>query len=360
MKAVKPINLVTALLFAMVLSAIIACLFQLNPYAIAIILFLVALFVPTPKGVALMAITKEIWTQDIIDNLFKNNDWAVRAFNADMYVLLGKVVHIPVAGAPSAIKKNVTVFPVNAIKRTDTDITYAIDTFYSTPRHIENIEKYELSYDKRQSALGEDQAALIQSALDSLLYRWAVALPQANVVYTDGPDTLATASGAAGNRQKFTKTAFSTIKKKMDKANILDTGRVALLTADHYNDFFESLSDPEKVDVGRVADLATGKVGRYLNFDIYMRSEVLRFRGADGAVAVVDEQDAAYVADADDRSASLFYQDKCVERAKGSVEIFDNPSRAEYYGDIYSMEVRLGGRRRRDEGVFAVVESLAA
>jgi hypothetical protein len=358
MKAVKPINLVTALLFAMVLSAIIACLFQLNPYAVAIILFLVALFVPTPKGVALMAITREIWTQDIIDNLFKNNDWAARAFNADMYVLLGKVVHIPVAGAPSAIKKNVTVFPVNAVKRTDTDITYAIDTFYSTPRHIENIEKYELSYDKRQSALGEDQSALIQAAMDSLLYRWAPLV--ANTVLTDGADTAATLSGAAGNRKSFTKTAFAAIKLKMDAANIDSNGRLCILTAHHYNQFLASLSDPERVDVGRVADLKTGIVGQYLGFQIYMRSEVLRYRGADNVIAVVDEQDDAYVADVDDRAASLFYQEKCVERAKGSVEIFDNPSRAEYYGDIYSMEVRLGGRQRRTAGVYAVVEALAA
>jgi hypothetical protein len=360
MKAVSPITKFSNILYVALFAILISALFQFNAYVFFGALCFASAFVSKETGVALMAITREIWTADIIDNLFKNNDWAARAFNADMYVLLGKVVHIPVAGAPSAIKKNVTVFPVNAVKRTDTDITYAIDTFYSTPRHIENIEKYELSYDKRQSALGEDQSALIESAMDSLLYRWAKDLSNANIILTDGADRAATASGAAGNRKAISKAAFSTVKKKMDKAKISGQGRIALLTAEDYNDFLASLSDPEKVDVGRVADMKTGVVGQYLGFTIYMRSEVLRLRGADGALAVVDEQDDAYAADADDRSGSIFYQENCVERAKGAVEIFENPRQAEYYGDIYSMELRLGGRRRRDAGVYIVAEALAA
>jgi hypothetical protein len=360
MKAVKAI---TSILFIALISVLLSSLCSEPGYAAptALVLFvvigLVTLQVKMPVG-AFMAITREIWTKDIVDNLWKNNDWAARAFNADMYVLLGKVVHIPVAGAASSIKKNVTVFPVNAVKRTDTDITYSIDTFYSTPRHIEQIEKYELEYDKRQSALGEDQSALIEAAMDSLLYRWAPLV--ANCVLTAGDDAAATASGATGQRKKFTKAAFADVKRKMDKAKISGEGRIAVLTAEHYNDFLASLSDAEKVDVGRVADLATGKVGKYLNFEIYMRSTVLRYRGADGVMVVVDEQADDYAATDDDRSASLIYQVSCVERAKGSVEIFENPRQAEYYGDIYSMELRLGGRQRRAAGVYAIVEALAA
>lgn len=356
MKAVK---FSTSFLLLLVMAMSITVLFALPLFIPFAALLFGSLVLPNQEGVLLMAITREIWTKDIIDNLFKDNEWAKRAFNADMYVLLGKVVHIPVAGSPSSVKKNVTVFPVTAVKRTDTDITYAIDTFYSTPRHIENIEKYELEYDKRQSCLGEDQSALIQSAMDSLLYRWAPAV--ANCILTDGADQAPTIDAVAtGTRKKFTKTAFATVKKKFDKDNILNSGRVALLTADHYNDFFASLSDPEKTDVGRVADLATGKVGRYMGFDIYMRSSVLRYRGADNALAAVDEQDDAFAANIADRAASLFYQESCVERARGAVEIFENPRQAEYYGDIYSMEVRLGGRQRRAKGVYAVVEAYTA
>lgn len=357
--ASKASQAITAILFMILMAATIATCFNL-PFAPTLIVLIALSFVAKKGGMdasVFMAITKEIWTKDIVDNLYKNNEFAKRAFDADMYVLLGKVVHIPVAGAAAQVKKNLTVFPQTAVKRTDTDITYAIDTFYSVPRHIEQIEKYELSYDKRQSALGEDQSALIQTAMDSLLYRWAPLV--ANTVLTDGNDIGYTATGAAGNRKAFTKAAFAAIKLKMDRSNILNTGRIALLTADHYNQFLESLSDAERTDVGRVTDMSTGIVGKYLGFDIIMRSSVLRYRGADGAYVVVDEQADDYAATDDDRSASLFYQEKCVERAKGSVDIFDNPNRAEYYGDIYSMELRLGGRIRRAAGVYAVVEALA-
>ncbi len=355
----KTAKITIGFLFIIAMSMFLATLFQVNVLVPFIPLLAASFFMPQ-GDVAFMALQKEIWQKDIVDNLFKNNEFALRAFNADMYVLLGKVVHIPVAGAAATVKKNLTEFPQTAVKRTDSEITYAIDTFYSMPRQIEQIEKYELSYDKRQSVLGEDQQGLIETAMENLLYRWAPLV--ANTVLTDGAATLATVDGGTGNRKKFTKAALATIKLKMDKAKIPVSGRVALLTADHYNQFLDSLSEAERTDVGRVADLANGVVGKFLGFDIMMRSSVLRYRGADGAYVVVDELDAAYAASdkTADRGASLVYHDKSVERAKGSVEIFENGGQAEYYGDVFSMLLRLGGRIRRTAGVYAVVEAAAA
>jgi hypothetical protein len=355
MKAKKLIN---GLLFATVTSLLISAIAPEVPFLAAFITLLLLSCIPTPRGVLSMAITVEIWEQDVVENLFKDNAFAQYCFNADQYVLMGKVVHIPNAGAPGQVKKNLAVFPQTAVKRTDNDVTYAIDTFYLLPRHIEEIEKYELSYDKRQSVVGEDEAFLIQVAMDSLLYRWAPSAAQ--TILTDGAGVPATLSGAAGDRLKFTKQAFKDIKLKMDAAKIPATDRYALLTAFHYSQFFESLSDAETTNVGKVADLAKGYAGEYMGIKILMRSEVLRYRGADGAYAVVDELDDAYAADPDDRAASLFWQKNCVERARGSVKMFDNPSRAEYFGDIFSMILRLGGRIRRSTGVWAVVEALAA
>jgi hypothetical protein len=349
----------TAFLFVAVMAMLISALFSFNPVVTFGVMFVGSMLAPTPNGAAMMAVTREIWCKDIVDNLYKNNEFALRAFSADTYVLLGKVVHIAVAGAPSVVKKNVTEFPQTAVKRTDSEITYAIDTFYSLPRQIERIEQYELEYDKRQSVLGEDQAALIQTSMDSLLFRWAPL--KANCILTAGAAVAATLAGATGNRKGCTKAAIAAIKLKMDRANIPAQGRVAVLTADMYNQFLESLGDAERTDFGRVADLANGIVGRYLGFDFLMRSSVLRYRGADLAnLVVVDEQADDYAATVDDRAASLVYHQSCVERARGSVEFFDGSNRPEYYGDIYSMLLRLGGRIRRAAGVWAVVEDLSA
>lgn len=344
-------------LFAAAMTMILTVLTGWNPIAIFGGLVVLS-FVPMPQGVALMAVTREIWTKDIVDNLYKNNEFANRAFNADMYVLLGKVVHIPVAGAASTIVKNATSFPITAVKRTDTDINYNLDTFYSTPRHIEQIEKYELEYDKRQSVLGEDQAALKQAAIEALIYNWLPLV--ANTKLTAGAATPATISGGTGNRLKLTKAAFEAIKLEMDAADVSPDGRISVLTAHHYNQFLASLDVSERADVGRVADLKTGKVGMYLGFEIYMRSTVGRYRGEDAAIAKVDEQHADFAASdkTSDRAASIFYEVNSVERALGTVDIFDNPRQAEYYGDVISMELRLGGRIRRTAGVWAAVEAI--
>jgi hypothetical protein len=353
----KSIKSLSSLLFIAFMALAISSVTGFSPVATFSVLFLFSF--AAPKGVFTMAVTREIWTKDILDNLYKDSAFALRAFNADIYVLLGKVVHIATAGTPSQVVKNLNVFPATATKRADGEVTYAIDTFYSMPRQIEKIEQYELEYDKRQSVLGEDQANLIQTAMDSLLYRWSPASGAANCIETEGAAVPASLAGATGTRLAFTKASISKVKLQMDKKNIPGTGRIALLTADHYNQFFDSLSDAEKTNFGKVADLATGKVGQYLGFDIYMRSSVSRYRGANlAACALVDEQDAAFVAGTGDRAASLLYHEMSVERAKGSVELFSGEDRPEYYGSVYSMILRLGGRIRRTAGVWAVIESL--
>lgn len=356
MKISKSIN---AFVFILLMAFTLSLVTGFNVLAVAAVLTVLSSF-PMPKGVAAMAVTKELWQNDILKNLFKNNDFAKRAYSADQYVLQGKVVHIPRAGTPSSVTKNLDTFPAVAVKRTDDDVTYAIDTFYSTPRHIERIEQYELSYDKRQSALGEDQAALIETAMDGLIYNWLPLV--ANVELTDGAPVAATLSGATGNRLSFTKANLQAIKIKMDKAKIPTGGRVALLTADHYNQFFNSLSDAEKTNFHNVADLANGIIGRYLGFDIMMRSTVGRYRGADNAVVKVDEYATGFAASdkTEDRAASLVYYDQAAERALGGVEMFDQPNNPLYYGDVFSFILRMGGRIRRDAGVYAVVEALGA
>jgi len=308
-------------------------------------------------GISRMGVDVEVWIEDIVGNLFKNNEFAQRAVSHDQYVLNGKVVHIPRAGSASQVKKNLTTFPQTATKRTDDDITYTLDKIYSLPKHIEKLEQYQLSYDKRQSILGEDQSNLIQYAMDSLLYRWA---PGASAVLeTVGGNTTASVSGATGNRKSFTKASFGPIKLAFDAANVPSAGRVALLNAYHYQQLLDSLSDAERTGFHAMADIPNGIIGRYLGFDIMMRSSVLRYRKVSTVWTVVDEQDNAFAADAADSGASLFWQQGQVCRALGEVNLYESINDPQYYGDVISMNLFLGGRKLRDLGVYAVVEAAA-
>jgi hypothetical protein len=305
-----------------------------------------------------MALQKEIWESDIIANLWKDNAFALRAYNADIHVLAGKVVHMPVAGTPSVVKKNLTSFPQTAVNRTDSELTYSLDTLYALPRQIQEIEKYELSYDKRQSVVGEDEANLIQTGMDSLLYRWAPLA--ANVVETTGADSAADLlASATGTRKLFTKTEFKNIAKKFANANIKGT-LTALLTANHYHQFFESLSDAEKTNFNNAADVKTGIAGMYMGIPIFMRSDVLRYRKVSTVWTVVDTQDDAFAAGTGDSQASLFYESNSVTRAVGDIKVFEDNGNPLYYGDVFSALLRIGGRIRRTSGVYAVVDAIGA
>jgi hypothetical protein len=207
------------------------------------------------------------------------------------------------------------------VKRTDTDITYTLDEYTTDPRLITDIDKKELSYDKRRSVINEDMGTLLEVAGDNMLYRWAANIPAGNKIVTTGASAAATAPGATGNRKIITE--------------------ADILTADMLN---QLLADNNlKYAFAQVVNIAEGSVGRLFGFDLYVRSTVIRETAA-FAVKLPEAANAI-----DDDECALFYHESCVERALGNVDIFDNPNRAEYYGDLVSFLLRLGGRNRRTD-----------
>ncbi len=304
-----------------------------------------------------MAIQREIWENDIVEGLYKENQFLTKAFNADAYVLAGKVVHIPQAGAPSGVVKDRTALPAAVTQRTDVDITYALNEFTSNPILIPNIDMVQLSYDKRQSVIGENQNALNDAVADWMLRNWAPA-GATQIVRTTGAARLGEANATVtGNRKKFTKEDILTLQKRMNKANVPKQGRVLLLPSEFLADLVAD-TDLIKRDSAGEANLKEGIVARLFGFDIYERSSVLTYTNA--ATPVVKDPGAAEAAT--DNATALAWHPTCVERALGTVKMFDNVGDPTYYGDIYSFLLMSGGRIRRNDGkgVFAVVEDAAA
>lgn len=286
-----------------------------------------------------MAVNVEIWKPEIITSLFKSNEWLMRAHNADEHVVGGAVVHIPQPGAPSNVVRNRTTVPATAVKRADTDIVYVLDEYTTDPRLITDIDKKELSYDKRQSVITEDMGALKEVAADNMLYRWAQNIPTGNKIVTTGALATATAPGATGNRKLITEADIRNAQALLNKQNIPKEGRVLILTSDMLNHLMSDNS--LKYAFQQVVNLKEGALGRLYGFDIYERSSVIRETSA-GVVKLPEAANAI-----DDNDCAVFYHEGTVERALGTVSIFDNPNRAEFYGDLISFLVRLGGRNRR-------------
>lgn len=350
---------IPAVLLMAIMFAVLLTMFTGVPVWVGFGTSVLISFIPMPKGVSFMGLQKEIWRNDIVGNLFKNNEFSQHAVNADAFVLGGTVVHIPVAGTASSVKKNLASFPQVATERADSELTYPLDTLYALPRRIAQIDKYELSYDKRMSVVGEDVRNLVEKANNSLLYRWGPLVAQTILTTgaASGADLIDTT--ATGTRKIFDKAELKRVAKMFNRGD-LPGKPIALLTAAHYHQFFESLSEGEKTNMGRVANVAKGIVGEYMGITIMMRSSVLRYRGANGSYVKVDEGDDSFAANAADRAASLVWTADSVERALGDVEVFDNQQQALYYGDIFSALLRIGGRIRRTVGVVAIVEDLGA
>jgi hypothetical protein len=125
-----------------------------------------------------------------------------------------------------------------------------------------------------------------------------------------------------------------------------------------YDQLLADLSITEKRDFSASIDPANGIVGRLYGFNIIERSEVA-VAAENGGIVTIKPYGSA-VEDGD-HDVSFFWQKDCITRALGEVKFFENPDRAEYFGDVYSALLRFGGRRRRADnlGVIAVVQDNA-
>lgn len=214
-----------------------------------------------------MAIQKEIWEDHIEGNLFKNNEFLLASTDAGQYVLKGKVVHIPQAGATPNIVKNRTSLPATVVQRTDTDITYTLDEYTTDPILIPNADLFELSYNKRESVLSEYEASLRQTIADNVLVDWAPTAGTGLIVRTSGVATASTLAGTTGNRAKFTVNDLKGAQLQLNKQNVPMEGRYALISADMFQQLTDDMSATQYRDFSAAYDVKDGILGRLFGFN---------------------------------------------------------------------------------------------
>jgi len=301
-----------------------------------------------------MAIQREIWEAEIQENLYKENPHLNYARNVDEFVIGGSVVHIPNAGAKPVVVKNRTVFPAVAIRRTDNDITYALDVYSTDPTHITNAEQIEISYPKLQSVIRDHTETLNEAIGNEMIYVWAPSLT-AQIIRTTGAVTPAHLPSAIGNRKLLLGADLKNARTKMNKQNISAKDRFALIDSDMYAQLEADATIVSRDGAnGGELNMREGIVKRLYGFDIMERSTTVIYTNAAPPVKKATSAAAA----ATDNGAVLCWQKNSVERALGSIKFFETLNDATYYGDVYSAEVKFGGRisRTNEEGVVAIVQ----
>jgi len=299
-------------------------------------------------------IQKEVWVDYIISNLFKSSDFMNYCFNESNSVLNGAVVHIPQAGSKATVVKNRSSLPATISQRTDTDITYALDVYTTDPTLIRNADQLEISYDKIGSVLTEHVESLREVIGDYLLYSWCPTVTGQIIRTTGSAVATALAPSATGTRKKFLKEDLKEAQRLMNKQNIPAEDRYALVPTDMYSQLMDD-TDLIKRDVGKEVDLRTGVVMELYGFKILQRSATTIY----DAASPPQPKAVDAVGATTDNLAVICWQKNMVAKAMGTVDFFENLRSPEYYGDVYSAEVRLGGRKRRSDGagVVAIVQT---
>lgn len=334
--------------------------------------------VKTPAGSLGMSVVPEIWTDFIVENLFKNNEFLLQSVDESQYVLQGSVVHVPQAGAPSGVKRNRTQLPATITRRSDVDVTYALDEFTTDPRFIPEADKTQLNYDKMESCMTEDMSYLRQVLADTMLYNWRPTY-FIKASKTKSADYLIHGTGL---RTGVCVDDFVKAKEIMNKWGIPKEDRFVILNSEMYAQICNDVRNATNENLmTAVYSPVTGRLEKLEGFVIYERSTVLlaknstltavngkpyfKFTSTDLTYSPEDYE-AIETGNTNGTNTAcavgLFWQKNAVRRALGQTKMFENTGDPTYYGDIYSFLQCAGGRKSRGDamGVLGLIQEYSA
>lgn len=306
-----------------------------------------------------MAIQTQVWVREIKEQLFPSNAFITRALSDDAFVN-HKQVNLPQAGALPGVVRNRTSLPAAISGRTDTVADYTIDEYTSDPTVIQDIEEIETSYEKRQSVLRQHINQLNLKMANWMQYHWA-ATSGDFIQRTTGDNRTAVVTGATGTRKKITLNDIFAVKNLMDDLDIPEEGRVCLLPSYMYNDLMnDEKSTLLSLEFSGRARVQDGMLNNLLGFELYKRGKnnVLTYSNAGTPVPRDPEANALTSANA----AALFWHPDFVRRALGTIKVYSDEDKPEWYGSIFSTMARAGGRKAYSDGtgVVALVEAAGA
>jgi hypothetical protein len=308
-----------------------------------------------------MALIKEIWVSDVQEALNRNADFLPYSVDHSAYIAFG-TVHVPQSGSNPTVVKNPATFPLSINERTDTDRTYSLNQFALEPILITNLDELQISYDKRQSVLGQQISTLTQRIGDEVAISWS-ATGAANIVGTTGSAVATSlAPGATGTRKAVTLADIASLASKLDKDNVPRQNRKLLMSTDMFWELF-AISDVIRASYNGFQNqpnvLANGIVAMLYGFEIMMRPVVSVYANSTTSPKAFGAATATT-----DNLACIAFHSTTVARALGSMTpLYDSGSngngKPEYLGSIFNMEVMLGSAILRADmkGVAALVQT---
>ncbi len=310
------------------------------------------------NGALNMALQTEAWVKDIEDVLFYGNEFLNLAVDHSEYVT-DLTVHIPQGGANPNVVKNRTDNVATIQRRTDTELTYDLDNYTTDPFLIKNIEQLQISYNKRQSVLGQHISTLTDTIAVETLQKWAVTGSTTHVLRTTGAQTaMLPNSTATGTRGLLTPNDLARAAAVMDLDKVPSVGRFAVIpTAMFYGLFTDQELLLQQATIGKDM-LENGVMAKMFGFNIITRGEVVRYTSA--GANNIRTADAAPAAT--DCAGAICFSKFFVTQALGDIMVYLNEGDAKSYGDIMSAEVNHGASvmRANNVGRVSIAQSYTA
>lgn len=304
-----------------------------------------------------MALIKEIWVNQVVETLNQDASFISSSVDHSAYIAFG-TVHVPQSGANPNVLVNPTSFPLTISPRTDTDRTYLMNQYALEPTLIGNLDALQVSYDKKNSVIGQQISTLVERIGTQVAYTWSPT-GASNVVVTTGTAGSSLAPGATGTRKMVTLADVANCAKKLDKDNVPRIGRKLLMNSDMFWELF-TISEVVRASYNGFQNnvLANGTIAQLFGFDIIMRPTVSIYTVTTNVPKAVGAATAIT-----DNLGCIAFHTSTVSRALGAInpmyDAGDNGNgKPEYLGSIFNMEVMLGSAILRADmkGVCALVQ----
>lgn len=309
-----------------------------------------------------MALDKQLWISTIQEQLFKNDEF-LNTVGLDHSSYVDNItVHIPQAGSNPTVSKNLTSFPAAVGSRTDADLTYNVDLYYSQPIRVGVDETQYISYDKRASVLSSHMKKMRNVIGNNTLYKWAPTATLTQQVLTTGSAvSTALAPSATSTRLAVTYADFTKCASILDQQD-LNAGddRYCIIPAAMYWQMVGDSNISKFLEYGVSPVAPTGKVPMLAGFKIIVRSSVVVYDNTSTRIikTIGDEGTPSSPATTDNMGA-LFVSSSYVSKALGGIQVYTQNNDPKYYGDILSTTVAHGASKMRTagEGIVALIQA---
>lgn len=303
-----------------------------------------------------MALQKEIWISDIQESLYANNMFLGQVGLDHSAFVNFKTVHIPQAGARPAVVANRSSLPATIAGRTDAEVTYSLSEYTTDPLLLPNIDTLQLSYEKRNSLIGNSVSTLSDTIGNKTLYTWAPLL--ANSVRTSGTAVAtALAPSATGTRNGFALADLRAALRILDKSNFNpNEERFLIVPSDMYWQLMADAGISQYLQFGTETQIS-GKLPMLLGCKIVVRSSVVVY-DTSGVIKATGDTGVPSSPAATDNYGAVLISKSAASRALGDIKVFSQEDRPDYYGSIFSALVMHGASKMRTngEGIVGIIQ----